>query len=506
MEGNNKRIVKNTLFLYLRMLMTMCISFFTTRVILDKLGVSDYGIYNVVGGFISMFTLLNSILQTGTRRFLALNLGKKDAGLLKDTFSTAFVIHCLIAFIVLFLAETFGLWFLNTNLNFEQNRIEAANWVYQFSIIVVCLNITQTPYVAAVTAHEKFGIYAYLSIFDAFAKLLVVYLLSIISGDKLIIYSALLLGVNIISICFYRIYCIRHYSECVFSLRINRPLFREMMEFSGWSSIGNLSTVLNGQGVNMLLNMFFNTTVNASRGLANTVIYTIRQFVDGFITASVPQLVKYYGAGDTQKFQNLIFNISQYSLFLLSIFVVPVTLEVDYVLQLWLKEVPQYTAIFIKISMITSLISYSNRMVDQGVVAMGKMKQLALWTSPIYLLNFPLVYVVLKLGYSPVSAYVIVMLPTFLGLIVNLYILQKYNHFLAVRFFISVFLKNLLLILIATIIPVMIQSLMQQGLLRFVFVCIVSIISNTIVMYYWGLNSEVKRMVKNKIYTILHQK
>ncbi|MFK2032253.1 hypothetical protein ACIXGS_09390 [Bacteroides fragilis] len=211
MEENNRRIVKNTLFLYMRMFITMCISFFTTRIILEKLGVSDYGIYNIVGGFTSMFTLLNSILQTSTRRFLALNIGKGEATLLQKTFSTAFFTHLLIACIVLLLTETFGLWFLNNNLNINPNRIEAANWVYQLSLISVMLTITQTPYTAAVTAHEKFNIYALLSIFDVISKLIIIYLLVFIDGDKLIIYAILQLAVNIINVSLYRLYCIKKF-------------------------------------------------------------------------------------------------------------------------------------------------------------------------------------------------------------------------------------------------------------------------------------------------------
>ena len=308
MEENNRRIVKNTLFLYMRMFITMCISFFTTRIILEKLGVSDYGIYNIVGGFTSMFTLLNSILQTSTRRFLALNIGKGEATLLQKTFSTAFFTHLLIACIVLLLTETFGLWFLNNNLNINPNRIEAANWVYQLSLISVMLTITQTPYTAAVTAHEKFNIYALLSIFDVISKLIIIYLLVFIDGDKLIIYAILQLAVNIINVSLYRLYCIKKFNECKFSLKIDKSLLRSMLHFSGWSTVGHFSAVLNTQGVAVLLNLFFNTAINAARGLASTVIFTIGQFVDGFITASVPQLVKYYGTGEKDKFRDLIFN------------------------------------------------------------------------------------------------------------------------------------------------------------------------------------------------------
>lgn len=412
------------------MFITMCISFMTTRIVLDKLGVSDYGIYNIVGGFISMFTVLNSILQTGTRRFLALNLGKGDKNVIKETFSTAFVIHLTIACIVTVFIETIGLWFLNYKLNIPPERMSAANWIFQFSMISVFLNITQTPFTAAVTAHERFNIYAFISIFDAIAKVITVYLLVTIPGDKLIIYGLLILIVNFIVICLYRIYCIKHFEECKFSLKINKEIFKEMAQFSGWSTLGHFSAVLNGNGISVILNLFFGTTINAARGLANTVTYTIRQFVDGFITASQPQLIKLYGAGNIPEFHQLIFTVSKYSLFLLSIIVTPVILEIDFVLNLWLDTVPSYTPIFIKITMIICLLSYSNNMLDQGVVASGYIKQLTCITTPMYLLDLPLTYIVLKLGGTPPTAYMVGALPLFLAFLSNLYILKNTQSFL----------------------------------------------------------------------------
>ena len=485
------------------MFITMCISFITTRIVLDKLGVSDYGTYNIVGGFISMFTVLNSILQTGTRRFLALNIGKGNKKLIQQTFSTAFVIHIGIAIIVTILIETIGLWFLNYQLNIPEGRMVAANWIFQFSIISVFLNITQTPFTAAITAHEKFNIYAYISIFDAIAKVVVVYLLVIVPGDKLILYGALILIVNFIDICLYRIYCIKRFEECKFSISINKNIFTEMIQFSGWSTLGHIGVVLNSNGISIILNLFFGTAINAARGIANTVTYTIKQFVDGFIIASQPQLVKLYGAGELSQFHQLIFNISKYTLFLLSIIIVPVVLEIDFVLNIWLNTVPTYTPIFIKITMIICLLSYSNNMLDQGVVASGYMKQLTTITTPMYLLNLPLTYLALKLGGDPSTAYMIGALPIFLAFLSNLYILKKYTQFPAYTFFISVFLKNLLLVLIASIIPIYIQSQMKSGVGRFLIVCSVSVVCTIIILYYWGLDKTTRTMINNKIKPII---
>ena len=499
MEKNDKRIVKNTLYLYIRMLVMMALSFFSTRIVLNILGVSDFGVNNVVGGFVSMFTLLNSILQTGTRRFLALNLAKDNAFLLKRTFSTAFAIHCAIALLVVVLLETFGVWFLNTYLNIDPDRMKAANYVFQFSVVSLFLNITQTPFIAAVTAHEKFNIYAYLSIYDVLAKLSVLYILYVSPGDKLIVYAALIMGVNALTIMLYRFYCIRQFAECKFSLTVDKVLFRQMCSFSGWSTLGHLSAVLNQQGTTVLLNIFFNTAVNAARGLAGTVLSVIEQFVMGFITASVPQLTKYYGAGEQEKFKRLIFNVSQYTLFLMSIIAIPVLLEIDFVLQLWLGIVPDYTAVFIKITIITYLIKYSNIMIDQGLTAIGKVKELSLITAPIYLLNVPLVYLALKIGFEPWSVYIVSMISVLAGFIVNLILLAKYADFPAGEYFVKIFMRNLVLVAISSILPLYLHFIMPSGAIRFCVVCSVSILVTVIVVFYGGLNKEVQEAVKHKV-------
>ena len=499
MEKNDKRIVKNTLYLYIRMLVMMALSFFSTRIVLNILGVSDFGVNNVVGGFVSMFTLLNSILQTGTRRFLALNLAKGNAFLLKRTFSTAFAIHCAIALLVVVLLETFGVWFLNTYLNIDPDRMRAANYVFQFSVVSLFLNITQTPFIAAVTAHEKFNIYAYLSIYDVLAKLSVLYILYVSPGDKLIVYAALIMGVNALTIMLYRFYCIRQFAECKFSLTVDKVLFRQMCSFSGWSTLGHLSAVLNQQGTTVLLNIFFNTAVNAARGLAGTVLSVIEQFVMGFITASVPQLTKYYGAGEQEKFKRLIFNVSQYTLFLMSIIAIPVLLEIDFVLQLWLGIVPDYTAVFIKITIITYLIKYSNIMIDQGLTAIGKVKELSLITAPIYLLNVPLVYLALKIGFEPWSVYIVSMISVLAGFIVNLILLAKYADFPAGEYFVKIFMRNLVLVAISSILPLYLHFIMPSGAIRFCVVCSVSILVTVIVVFYGGLNREVQEAVKHKV-------
>lgn len=499
MEDNNKRILKNTVYLYMRQFVIMALSFFTTRIVLEKLGASDYGVNNVVGGFVSMFTVLNSILQTGTRRFLSLNLGKGDALVLKDTFSTAFVIHLIVGTFVVVLLETFGIWFLNSQLNIDSGRMVAANWIFQFSVLTVFLSITQTPYTAAVTSHENFSIYAFMSIFETVAKVAVLFLLIFIPGDKLIIYSALLLGVSAINISVYRVYCIRKFPECQFTLKVNHNLLKEMVRFSGWSVIANVFQVGNTQGVSILLNIFFSTLVNAARGLATTVTFTISQFVNGFIIAAEPQLVKYYGANDREHFEKLVFNITQYTLFLLAIFAVPVFMEIDYVLKLWLTEVPQYTSEFIKITIISSLLVNSYIMIDKAIIASGHIKQMALIGNTIPVIQLPLVYIFLKLGYSPVVTYIITLVPQFLGMFANLWISKHYINFPSGRFFFQIMVKNSLFIIIACIIPYIVREMMPDGLLRFLVVCSLSVFCTIGIMYSFAMNAETKQMVRQKV-------
>ena len=379
----------------------------------------------------------------------------------------------------------------------------AVNVIFQFSVITCMLQITQTPYVAAVTAHEKFNIYAYMSIYDIVAKLVVLLFLFMFSGDKLIIYAALLMVVSITSIVIYRIYCSRSFDECKMSLKVDKPLFKEMCLFSGWTTLGHFSAVLNMQGVTMILNYFFGAVVNAARGLAGTVLSIMEQFVTGFITASVPQLVKYYGAGDMERFKKLIFNVSQYTLFLFAIFAVPILLEIDFVLKLWLGEVPEFTSAFIKITLIVYLIKYSNIMVDHGLNATGNVKQLSLIVSPIYLIKVPIVFAVGYLGGSPTDVYFVGLIPQFLGMAATLYLLYKYTQFPAWEYFFKIFLKNFALIIVAMIPPYILQTQMICGTTRFLSVSVLSVISTLTVLYTLGLNKEVKAMINNKAVSLL---
>ena len=506
MEQSNKRIIKNTSFLYIRMLVMMALSFLTTRIVLNKLGIDDYGLYNVVGGFVAMFTVLNNVLQSATRRFMSISIGEGNQEKINRTFSTSFVIHILIGIVVVFTLETIGLWLLNTQLNIQEGRETAANWVFQFSVISVFLAITQTPYTAAVTSHERFNIYAYMSIFDVIAKLGILFLLVFLPFDKLIVYAFLMCFVNLLSVVLYILYCNKNFAECCISFQIDKILFKQMLTFSGWDSLGNISAVINNHGLSILLNLFFGTAINASRGLAATVSSTISTFVSGFITAAEPQLAKFYAKGEMKHFESLIFNISQYTLFMLAIIAVPAMLELDFVLKLWLGEVPDYTSIFIKITVIATFIQYSNLMVLKGIVAIGRVKQITSMTTPMYFLHLPLVWGALKIGWNPTAVYWVGMIPSMLGFCMNLYILHKYIGFPSFKYFNNIFLKNIGLVGISCIFPFSLHSAFKEGLIRFLIVCCFSVISTLIIMWFFALNKEVRNMITSKVNSLLHKK
>jgi O-antigen/teichoic acid export membrane protein len=500
MNENNKRIAKNTIYLYIRQLIMLVLSFVTTRIVLDKLGVSDYGVNSLVGGFVASFAVLNSILSSGTRRFLALSLGRNVYEEVKATFSTSLLIHIIIGLIVVLALETGGLWFMNSRLNIAPERMCAANWVFQIAVSSTFIGIVTTPYLAAVTAHEHFNVYAYLSIFDVVAKLLVIYLLVVVPGDKLIVYNLLGFGVGLIGLAIYVCYCRLHFEECRFSLRLNKPLACEMLQFSGWGAFGHVITVVNYQGMSVVLNIFYNTIMNAARGLASTINFVISNFIAGFLTAAQPQLVKYYGQGDMQGFVRLIFNVTQYTLFILALMVVPVLLELDFVVGLWLgDEVPPYTCAFAKITLFCSVVYRSNAMVEDGLHAIGRVKENNMYSVPIYLLSIPIVYISLKCDFGPVVAYWIGAALPLLSFIINMILLSRYTIFPGMRFFTSIFLKNLGLIILSAIVPFLIHSMMAPGLIRFITVCTLSEISTITVIWFMGLNDAVRAMVKETI-------
>ena len=398
--ADNKRIAKNTMFLYFRMILIMGVSLYTSRVILDKLGVDDYGLYNVVGGVVGMLSFLNGTLSTGTSRFLTFELGQGNKERLERTFSTAFYTHLILAGIILIIMESGGMWFLNHKMVIPPERLTACIWVFQLSILTTIIAITQVPYTAIIMAHERMGIYAYVSIFEAFAKLAVCYLLGISSIDKLILYAILLAFVQFIVAIFYRIYSVRKFAESRLSFSFDRSIFRSMMGFSGWNIMANLAETLRLQGVLVLMNLFFAPVVIAAQAIANQVSNAMMQFVNNFRTAINPQIIKLYAAGDKEASKKLTLSSTVYCFDLVLMLGLPCIFVADKLLHLWLVEVPDYAVVFTQWIIATKIIGTFSASFYIPMMAANRMKSNSIASAYIGLGEFILLYILLKIGFG----------------------------------------------------------------------------------------------------------
>jgi O-antigen/teichoic acid export membrane protein len=405
-RDNNKRIAKNTLMLYGRMLLGMAVSLYTSRVVLATLGVENFGIYNVVGGVIVLFSFLDSAMSSATQRFLNYEIGRNDVEQTRRVFSMSLTIYFCIAAAVLFLAETVGLWFLNTQLNIPSVRMNAANWVYQFSVASAIVSILRVPYNATIIAYEKMSIYAYLSVAEVMLRLGIVYLLVLASTDKLILYSGLLFCLTIIMQLASVTYCRKAFESAQYKLYYDSKLFKELIGFSSWSLFGSVAVICNTQGTNMLMNIFCGVTVNAAMGVANQVNGAVYQFVTNFQTAFNPQIVKYYAAQRKEEMTLLVFRASKISFILMLFISLPIIVNINFILAHWLKVVPEYAAGFVCLTLGYCLVDSLSIPIYTLVNATGKIQLYQIIISSVFLLNVPLVYGILYLGFSPVWALV----------------------------------------------------------------------------------------------------
>lgn len=378
---NNKRIAKNTLLLYVRMLFTIIVGLYTSRVVLNTLGVNDYGIYNVVGGIVAMLAFLNSAMTAASQRFISFELGTKNYQRLKEVFSTSVTIHLIIAGIIFIISETIGLWFLNTHMNISSDRMEAANWVYQCSILTFMVTVISVPYNACIVAHERMKAFAYISIIEVGLKLIIVYLLLVFSTDKLITYAILIFSVSVIIRVIYGIYCKRNFEECIYRFSVKRALWKQMLSFVGWGMLANFGVSLRLQGANILLNIFFNPAVNAARGIAMQVNGIVINFSNNFLMALNPQITKEYANGNIDRTITLIYAGSRYSFYLLSIISLPMIVSIDYLLKLWLGIVPEYTNIFLKLTIVAALIDTMTYPMVTATYATGVLRRITIIIS-----------------------------------------------------------------------------------------------------------------------------
>lgn len=496
--SNNKRIAKNTIFLYIRMLILMVVSLYTSRVVLSALGVEDYGIYNVVGSIVVLFTFINNAMVTSTQRYLNYELGKNDLLQAKKVFSISLNIHLLIAFIVLLLAETVGLWFLNTTIQYPESRDLAVQITYQFSILTTCFKIIRSPYNAAIIAHERMSFYAYLSIFEAILHLGIVFILMANSADRLILYSILLCIVAVIvNLCYY-VYCRMKFEICYYAIYKDKSLYRQLLSFSGWSLLGGVANIGASQGLNMLLNVFFGVTVNASMGIANQVNSAVASFVQSFQTAFNPQIVKSYATGDQSYFIQLILSTSKYSYMLLFILALPIYICCPEVLRVWLTEVPDFAVSFCRLMLIFALLDALQGPLWYSVQATGKIKTYQILMSFMILVNLPIAYVCLKLGYSPNSVLEIRCIINFAILFVRLWYLNKLYTFPVMEFVNGVILRIIPITVIAYLISyIPIEA--DTPLLKIVIIVGMTFVANIVLILSIGLNKDERVVVERNI-------
>lgn len=485
--------------LYFRMLLTMGVSLFTVRIVLETLGVVDYGIYNVVGGIVTMFAFLSNTMASASQRYFAFELGKKDFKQLQNTFSLTMLIYFFIAIIILILAQTVGLWFLNHKMMIPNERLNAANWVYQFAILSFMMNMFTIPYNALIIARERMNVYAWVSIVEVLLKLLIVYLLIVISGDKLKTYAILLFGVTTLVTLIYRTYCIRKFQESKFIIFWDKKLFKEMVSYSGWNLFGAIAGILNGQGLNIILNLFWGPVVNAARGIAFQISSTVNNFVLNFMTASRPQIIKYYAEGEKTLMYKLIQQSSKLSFYLLWIISIPLIFETDTILRFWLTDIPEYTTIFTKLMIITALIDSISYSLQTAAQATGRIKIYQAVVGGIMMTNLPISYIILRMGYTPDIVLYVSIGNSIICLILRLQLLKKLIGFSPKIFVLRVLKPIIITTSIISLIITYTTQIMEKSTNRILFTTGLALLMSTTIIFAFGLTRNEKQFLKKII-------
>ena len=496
---NNRRTAKNVLLLYFRMMFMMIVSLYTSRVVLNTLGVEDFGIYNVVGGVVAMFGFLNSAMSSSTQRYITFELGKNDFEQLKKVFNTSISIHALISIVIFILAETIGLWFLYHKMTIPVERMEAALWVYQGAIASTIVLIMSVPYNATIIAHEKMSAFAYISVLEVILKLLIVYLLLIGSFDKLKLYAVLMFCIQLIIRCIYGNYCKKHFKETKIQWVRDGKLFKEMLGFAGWNLWGYCASIAFTQGINILLNMFFGPIVNAARGVAVQVQNAVNQFSFNFQTALNPQITKSYAKDDLNYMHSLIFKSSKLTFLLLLVLSLPIQLETETILEIWLKNVPDHAAKFLRIILCITIIDATANPLMISASATGKVKLYQSVIGGILLTILPISYIVLKLGGTPESVFMVHLTICIIAFTIRLLIVKSMIQLRLGQYCKEVILKCFIVTVTSLILPITAKHFIDETFVNFLMICIISILSVILSAYYLGFNKEEKLFVNKKI-------
>lgn len=489
--------------MYIRMFVMLLIGLYTSRVILNTLGVSDYGIYNVVGGVVGMFAIISSSQSSSISRFLTFEIGHGDIDKLKVIFSTSVWAQLLLATFMFIVMEVIGIWFLNYKMNIPVSRLNAANVVMHCSILTFIIGLINTPFNAEIIAHEHFGIFAYITLAEACLKLLIVFLLDISPYDKLKTYALLLLLVAVFFQIIYVVYCWKKFEECTTRLKSDKNLIKEMSGFAGWSFFGNASWILNSQGIDILINLFFGVTLNAARGIANQVNSIVQGFVSNFMVTLNPQITKSYAQNDFMYLHKLVFAGAKYSYFLMLILSIPICLETKQILVLWLKIVPDYAIVFVRLTLMSTMIFVLGMTLTNAQSSTGKMRLMAIGTSVLTFLEFPIVYFCFKSGLSIISCYVVHIIIYFALLFVKIQIVKRYIDITYMAFVKSVLIKVIFVTVCALPIPLFIYLQFEETFKRLFMVSLTSVLSSIFVIYTIGMGKGereiVVKYIRNKI-------
>lgn len=496
---NNKRIAKNTMFLYIRSAFTLFISLFTSRITLQVLGVENYGVQSAVGGVIAMFSIISGSLSSSISRFITFELGHGDVAKLNKIFSTSLNIQIIIGAIIVIFGETIGVWFLNSKMNIPHDRIIAANWVLQCAIWSFFIGLSQTPYSACIIGHEKMGVFAYFNIIDSILRLLIVYLLYIIPFDKLITLSVLGFIVGLLMRIAQRIYCIKRFPECHYHFIFDKKLSKEMTGFAGWSFLTNTAWIFNTQGINILINIFFGVTFNAARALAFSLESVIKRFYSDFMTAMNPQITKSYAAGEINEMNKLICRGTKLSYYLLFICSLPLFFEAYTVLHLWLGIVPEYTVLFFRLTLIASLIQLIGQAGVTACMATGNIKWYTIIMTVVGFLVFPLTWIAYKYGLPVETTYILFILIYLILDIIRLFIMNYLWGFPIILFWKDTIIPILKVSFLAIIPPLCIKYFFNNIFLSPLYVTVTSLASGVVIVFLCGLNINERFYFINKM-------
>ena len=500
--GNHKgtRIARNTLMLYIRMFALMLVGLYASRVVLAALGENDYGIYNVVGGVVAMFTIISGALNSAVQRFITFEMGKGEGGQLNKVYSTAVLIQLILGLVVVALAEPLGLWFIDNKMTIDPARIPAARTVLHFSLLAFVINLMSVPQMASITAHEKMSAYAWIGVLDGTLRLVVAILIAHSSADRLVMYSALMAAVVIVVRAAYGLYCRTHFPECRFRPIFDRQLIKEMFSFAGWNFIGVTSGVLRDHGGNILVNLFSSPAVNAARGVAVQLNGAVQGFVTNFMTAVNPQITKSYAAGDHEYMFSLVRRSSRLSFCLLYLLALPVIFNAEYLLGIWLKEVPAHAPLFVQLFLIFALSeSLSNPMIT-AMLATGDIRRYQLVVGGLQLLNLPVSYICLKLGAIPEVTVIVAIIISQICLWARLIMLNKATGFPIQPFVSDVYMTLLFKVVCASLFcPLIIKTAKPQGFAGFAISAGTCVVMTLLAVWLLGLEEEERQWVLDKL-------